>query len=98
MNESCSGALGIPEFMPPDGGETFIVNLHAPTCERTTMNESCSGALGIPELKSPAAMHFHSNNKNKTGNLFLDSRSAVLFHYLIIAGQCNCQHRILVFF
>ncbi len=84
--------------MPPDGGETFIVNLHAPTSERTTMNESCSGALGIPELKSPAAMHFHSNNKNKTGNLFLDSRSAVLFHYLIIAGQCNCQHRILVFF
>ena len=98
MNESCSGALGIPESMPPDGGETFIVNLHAPTSERTTMNESCSGALGIPELKSPAAMNFHSNNKNKTGNLFLGSRSAVLFHYLIIAGQCNCQHRIPVFF
>ncbi len=25
MNESCSGAFGIPEFMPPDGGGTFIV-------------------------------------------------------------------------
>ncbi len=46
--------------MPPDGGETFIVNLHAPTGKRTTMNESSSGALGIPELRSPAAMNFHS--------------------------------------
>ncbi|NBJ83235.1 hypothetical protein D5274_16325 [bacterium 1XD42-94] len=27
MNESNSGALGIPESMPPDGGETFIVTL-----------------------------------------------------------------------
>ena len=24
MNESNPGALGIPEFRPPDGGETFI--------------------------------------------------------------------------
>ncbi len=46
--------------MPPDGGETFIVNLHAPTGKRTTMNESDSGALDIPELRSPAAMNFHS--------------------------------------
>ena len=26
MNEGGSGAFGIPEFMPPDGGETFTVN------------------------------------------------------------------------
>ena len=51
--------------MPPDGGETFIVNLHAPTGKRTTMNESSSGALGIPELRSPAAMNFHSKNRRK---------------------------------
>jgi hypothetical protein len=47
--------------MPPNGGETFIVNLHAPTDERAAKNESGSGALGIPEFRSPAAMNFHSN-------------------------------------
>jgi hypothetical protein len=63
MNESNPGALGIPECMPPVGGETFKVNLHAPTSERTTMNESNPGALGITEFRSPAAMNFHSNPK-----------------------------------
>ena len=40
MNESNPGALGIPEFMPPDGGGTFIVNVPAPPGEHATMNES----------------------------------------------------------
>ena len=30
MNESSSGAFGIPEFMPPDGGETFTVRTVRP--------------------------------------------------------------------
>ena len=32
MNESNPGALGIPEFMPPNGGETFIVNYSYTFC------------------------------------------------------------------
>ena len=39
-NESSPGALGIPELMPPNGGEASIVNLPAPTGERATRNES----------------------------------------------------------
>ena len=53
MNKSSLGAFGIPEYMPPDGGGTFIVNLPAPTSERTTMNESSPGAFGIPESMPP---------------------------------------------
>ena len=53
LNERSPGTLGIPEFMPPDDGGTFKVNLHAPTGECATMNESCSGALGIPEFMPP---------------------------------------------
>ena len=36
--------------MPPDGGETFIVNLHAPAVERTTMNESSQAYLAYLDL------------------------------------------------
>ncbi|MCI9568355.1 MAG: hypothetical protein HFG14_00410 [Lachnospiraceae bacterium] len=53
MNESSQGALGIPELMPPHGGGSFIVNLHAPTGKRAAMNESNQGALGILELMPP---------------------------------------------
>ncbi len=53
MNKSSLGAFGIPEYMPPDGGGTFIVNLPAPTSERTTMNERNPGAFGISELMPP---------------------------------------------
>ena len=53
MYESCAGALGIPEFMPPNRRRTFKENLHAPAKERTTMYESCAGAFGIPEFMSP---------------------------------------------
>ncbi len=54
MNESNPGAFGIPEYMPPTGGETFIENLPAPVVECATMNESNPGALGIPECMLPA--------------------------------------------
>jgi len=36
--------------MPPDGGETFIVKLHAPAVERTTMNESSQAYLAYLDL------------------------------------------------
>ena len=49
MNESNPGAFGIPEYMPPTGGETFIENLPAPAVECATMNESNPGAFGIPD-------------------------------------------------
>ena len=42
-------------------GVKRIINLHAPTGERTAKKERNPGALGIPELRSPAAMDFHSN-------------------------------------
>jgi hypothetical protein len=44
-------------------GVKRIINLHAPTGERTAKKERNPGALGIPELRSPAAMDFQSNSK-----------------------------------
>lgn len=52
MNESNTGALGIPELKLPVAMD-FHINLHAPTGEHATINESCSGALGIPEFMPP---------------------------------------------
>ena len=53
--------------MPPDGGETFIVNLHAPTGERTTMNESSQAHLASLNLDRLSAMDFHSNLQKSGG-------------------------------
>ncbi len=65
MNKSSLGAFGIPESMPPDGGGTFIVNLPAPTSERTTMNERNPGAFGISELMPPVGGGLHSKESAK---------------------------------
>jgi hypothetical protein len=49
-NESIQAHFGIPESIPPDGGKTFIVNLHAPTSDRTTMKESSQAHLAYLNL------------------------------------------------
>ena len=52
MNESNTGALGIPELKLPVAMD-FHINLHAPTGECATMNESNPSAVGIPESMPP---------------------------------------------
>ena len=86
MNKSSLGAFGIPEYMPPDGGGTFIVNLPAPTSERTTMNERNPGAFGIPESMPPDGGETFIVIKKSSG---ISSKALINKHNFFINLSCG---------